>query len=67
MIIIKHDDGKIKRKIAILSVFSRLFGIHDEDFIVTFPRIQVLYQGLSWGGHLNKLVKPTLFSVISEI
>ena len=26
---------------AILSVFSRFFGIHDEDFIVTFPRIQV--------------------------
>ena len=34
-------DEKIKRKMAILSVFSRLFGIHDEDFIVTFPRIQV--------------------------
>ena len=28
---------------AILSVFSRFFGIHDEDFIVTFPRIQVEY------------------------
>ena len=25
---------------AILSVFLRFFGIHDEDFIVTFPRIQ---------------------------
>ena len=40
MIIIKHDDDKIKRKIVILLVFSRLFGIHDEDYIVTFPRMQ---------------------------
>lgn len=34
---------------AILSVFSRFFGIHDEDFIVTFPRIQVIWD-LSFEG-----------------
>ena len=40
MDIIKHDDENVKCRMSIFTVFSRLFGAHDEDFIVTFPRMQ---------------------------